>query len=246
MIVNAAIESSKVVALDKSNGKEKWTFGVARRSWSTPAVVESDKGSQEFGRQFGEKRISGLDQKGKELWHCEGLSRIHMSECDSGSRSRIRLWSAGPNGMSRVAVRTGGAGDVNATHVLWRERGGANVPTPVVYKGHLFGVNDQGGVAFCLDAKTGKSDYQKRLQANLQSTLQPVAYQPPGGRGRRGMKRGGPGGGFGGGLSILRLGCRRRRQNLHPQSDQRRICSCRRCRVQAARLQQVRRGRKPF
>ncbi|HEY3965264.1 MAG TPA: PQQ-binding-like beta-propeller repeat protein, partial [Planctomycetaceae bacterium] len=200
VIVNAAIESSKVVALDRADGQEKWTFGVARRSWSTPAVVESDGGRQELVVSS-EGRISGLDQNGKELWHCEGVRGYTCPSVIPGAGIAF-VTGGGPGSMSRVAVRTGGTGDVSATHVLWRERGGANVPTPVVYKGHLFGVNDQGGVAFCLDAKTGKSDYQQRLQANLEPTLQPVAFQPPGGRGRRGMGRGGRGGGFGGGVSF--------------------------------------------
>jgi outer membrane protein assembly factor BamB len=102
--------------------------------------------------------------------------------------------------MTQIAVRAGGSGNVSTTHVLWRERGGANVPTPVVYKGHLFGVVDR-GVAFCINAETGKSDYQQRLQASLDADVLPVAFQQPGGRGRRGMGRGGfpGGGGFGGG-----------------------------------------------
>lgn len=199
VIVNAAIESSKVVALDKTNGKEKWTFGVAKRSWSTPAVVESDRGHKELVVSS-EGRISDLDQNGKEVWHCEGLRGYTCPSVIPGP-GLAYVCGGGPGSMSRVAVRTGGSGDVSATHVVWRERGGANVPTPVIYKGLLFGVNDQGGVAFCLDANTGKTDYQQRLQAHLEPALQPVAFQPPGGRGRRGMGRGGPGG-FGGGVSF--------------------------------------------
>src|SRR5437879_1425437 len=72
VIVNAAIESSKVVALDKATGNEKWTFGVARRSWSTPAVLELDGGRKELVVSS-DGRVSGLDHNGKELWHCEGV-----------------------------------------------------------------------------------------------------------------------------------------------------------------------------
>jgi hypothetical protein len=109
----------------------------------------------------------------------------------------VFVCGGGPSYMTQMAIRCGGSGDVTKTHVLWRQRGGANVPTPVAYKGHLFGVNDR-GVAFCLNAQTGTSDYQQRLQASLEAPVQPVAFQPP--RGRRGMGRGGFGrGDFGGG-----------------------------------------------
>jgi hypothetical protein len=197
VIVNAAIESSAVVALNSETGDEKWKFKVARRSWSTPAVIETEGRRKELVVSS-EGRISGLDQNGKELWHCEGLRGYTCPSVIPGKGIAI-VCGGGPNGMTQVAVRGGGAGDVSATHVLWRERGGANVPTPVLYKGHLFGVGDRGGIAFCLNAETGKQDYQQRLQASLEPALQPVAFQPPGGRGRRGMGRGGPGGGFGGG-----------------------------------------------
>jgi outer membrane protein assembly factor BamB len=201
VIVNAAIESSKVVALDKATGNEKWTFGVARRSWSTPAVVEAANGRQELVVSS-EGRISGLDQSGKELWHCEGHRGYTCPSVIPG-KGVAYVCGGGPQNMTQIAVRAGGSGDVNNTHVLWRERGGANVPTPVVYNGRLYGVLDR-GVAFSVNAETGKSDYQQRLQASLEPEVLPVAYQPPpGGRGRRGMGRGGfPGGGFGGGLSF--------------------------------------------
>jgi outer membrane protein assembly factor BamB len=199
VIIDAAIESSKVVALDKATGEEKWSFRVARRSWSTPAVVET-AGRKELVVSS-EGRISGLDRKGKELWHCEGLRGYTCPSVIPGDGIAY-VCGGGPQGMTQIAVRGGGSGDVSGTHVQWRERGGANVPTPVVYKGRLFGVLDR-GIAFCLNAETGKSDYQQRLQAGLEPALQPVVFQPPGGRGRRGMGRGGfPGGGFGGGLSF--------------------------------------------
>ncbi|MGQ0636587.1 MAG: outer membrane protein assembly factor BamB family protein [Planctomycetaceae bacterium] len=194
VIVDAAIESSKVIALDKNTGHEKWSFSVARRSWSTPAVVRSE-GREELVVSF-EGRVSALDQAGKEIWHCEGLVGY---TCPSviPAEGMVFVCGGGPSNMTQIAIRTGGSGDVTKSHVVWRQRGGANVPTPVSYKGHLFGVSDRGGIAFCINAETGKSDYQQRLQAGLEPTLHPVAYQPPGGRGRRGM---GPGGG--GGLSF--------------------------------------------
>lgn len=197
VIVDAAIESNKVVALDKTTGDEKWSFGVARRSWSTPAVVDV-AGHKELVVSS-EGRVSGLDHSGKELWHCDGLQGYTCPSVIPGE-GMVFVCGGGPSSMSQMAIRCGGSGDVTRTHILWRERGGANVPTPVAYKGRLFGVNDRGGIAFCLNAQTGKPDYQKRLQASLEPSVQLVAFQPPRGRGRRGMGRGGPdGGGFGGG-----------------------------------------------
>lgn len=202
VIVNAAVESNAVVALDKENGEEKWRFKVAKRSWSTPAVIETEAGNRELVINS-EGRISGLDQSGKEIWHCEGVQDY---TCPSVIPGNGVAYVCGGRSSSLNAVRGGGSGDVNATHVLWRKRVGANVPTPVLYKGHLFGVGDRGGIAFCVNAETGDIDYQQRLQENNEPVARPAAFQPPpgGGRGRRGgMGRGGMGrGGFGGGLQF--------------------------------------------
>jgi outer membrane protein assembly factor BamB len=198
VIVNAAIESSAVVALNRENGQEKWRFKVAKRSWSTPAIIEVEGGRRELVVNS-EGRTSGLDSTGKELWHCEGIQDY---TCPSVIPGNGVAYICGGRSTSLIAVRGGGSGNVNDTHVLWRKRVGANVPTPVLYKGHIFGVGDRGGIAFCVNAESGEIDYQQRLQENSDPVARPAAYQPPpgGGRGRRGgMGRGGGRGGFGGG-----------------------------------------------
>lgn len=199
VIVNAAIESGAIVALKKENGDEAWRFPINGRSWSTPALVETDAGKHELVISS-EGQISGLDPlTGKKLWSCDGVQDY---TCPSVIPAKGIAYVCGGRQSSLIAVRVGGSGDVTTSHVLWRARIGANVPTPVLYQGHLFGVSDRGGIAYCVNAETGAIDYQKRLALD-EMPVKPVAYQPPPG-GRRGMGRGGPGGpgGFGGGLQF--------------------------------------------
>jgi outer membrane protein assembly factor BamB len=62
-----------------------------------------------------------------------------------------------------VAVKLGGAGDVTASHVLWRaEEATANFCSPLIHQGHVYFVNKV-GVAFCLDLKTGEERWRARL-----------------------------------------------------------------------------------
>jgi outer membrane protein assembly factor BamB len=69
------------------------------------------------------------------------------------------------NGM--LAVKLGGAGDVTATHVLWRfEKSLPDVPAPLVYKDVVFLVRS-GGIATTLNAQTGKVVKQARLTGAL-------------------------------------------------------------------------------
>jgi len=61
-----------------------------------------------------------------------------------------------------VAIRTGGKGDVTDTHVVWTSRDSSYVPSPVIHKGNLYWVSDQ-GIAYCTNAKTGETIYRERL-----------------------------------------------------------------------------------
>ena len=70
----------------------------------------------------------------------------------------------------RAAIRLGGSGDVTETDVLWSTRGGSYVPSPVFYQGHLYWVND-GGIAFCVDTKTGKPVTTKRLGGQFYASI---------------------------------------------------------------------------
>jgi outer membrane protein assembly factor BamB len=60
------------------------------------------------------------------------------------------------------AVRAGGKGDVSDTHVVWEAKAGANVSSPVIHEGHLYGVSDRAGVAYCIRLEDGKVIYSER------------------------------------------------------------------------------------
>jgi outer membrane protein assembly factor BamB len=53
---------------------------------------------------------------------------------------------------------------VTQSHVLWRANKGSNVSSPVYHEGHLYWIHERQGIAYCLDAKTGETVYQERLE----------------------------------------------------------------------------------
>ena len=62
-----------------------------------------------------------------------------------------------------MAVRTDGSGDVTKTHVAWTlKRGAPLTPSPLLVGDELYLVND-GGIATCVDARTGTVIWQSRL-----------------------------------------------------------------------------------
>jgi outer membrane protein assembly factor BamB len=75
-----------------------------------------------------------------------------------------------------LAVRPDGRGDVTDTHVVWKAtRGLPYVPSPLHYEGRVYLVKN-GGLASCLDARTGRFLYQEeRLGALGDYYSSPVA-----------------------------------------------------------------------
>jgi hypothetical protein len=92
-------------------------------------------------------RSDGIDQI-----IISGHTRVGLLFCCSGR--------AGPT----LAIRSGGSGDVTASHLAWRSsKGSPFIPSPVAYEGRLYMVNDMASVATCYQAATGKVLWQGRL-----------------------------------------------------------------------------------
>ena len=73
------------------------------------------------------------------------------------------------------AVRTSGTGDVTESHRVWSEpKGIPEVPSPLLYRGRLYGVKN-GGVFLCRDAANGRTLYEERLGAAGGYFASPVA-----------------------------------------------------------------------
>jgi outer membrane protein assembly factor BamB len=86
----------------------------------------------------------------------------------------VKFMADGKN--SAYAVKPGGAGDVTATHLLWRKtKGLPYIASVLVYRGQCVMVKDGGLITAC-DAKTGKELYfQERLGASGRYYASPVA-----------------------------------------------------------------------
>jgi hypothetical protein len=62
-----------------------------------------------------------------------------------------------------LAIRPDGSGDVTNSHVVWKfERSVPNTPSPLLVGDEIYLIGD-GGLATCLDAKTGKMHWQERI-----------------------------------------------------------------------------------
>lgn len=156
-------DPSYLLRIDKKTGKTVWrverpTEAVHESpdSYTTPVVLRYG-GKVEIVVSGGDC-VTGHDPAtGKEIWRGNGFNvqkdpnyRVIASPVVSDgviyTPTRVRPLQA---------FRAGGHGDITETHRLWAFQNGPDVPTPVIDGPYFYTVNDR-GIAWCLDAKTGK------------------------------------------------------------------------------------------
>jgi outer membrane protein assembly factor BamB len=153
-----------VVALDKRTGKVRWKTSrrdPADQAYSTPLVIRV--GDRDQLVSVGAYRATAYDPlTGKEIWrvgYADGFSNVPRPVFGHG----LVYIATGFQQPSLLAVRADGAGDVTKTHIAWTlKRGAPLTPSPLLVGDELFVVND-GGIATCLDAKTGTTHWVQRL-----------------------------------------------------------------------------------
>lgn len=153
-----------VVALDIRTGKERWKTWrrqPAEQAYSTPLVVRA--GDKDQVISVGAFRAAAYDpSNGKEIWRVgygDGFSNVPRPVYGHG----LVYIATGFHQPSLLAVRVDGTGDVTKSHVAWRlDRGAPLTPSPLLVGDELYVVND-GGIASCLDAKTGEVRWLQRL-----------------------------------------------------------------------------------
>jgi len=113
----------------------------------------------------------------------EGPARQHFAYIDANKdgfltreeyESMAEIFGQSSNAL--LAIRPGGQGDVTETAVAWKQtKGLPYVPSPLLYRGHLYLVKN-GGLASCFDARTGSPSYrEERLGALGDYFSSPIA-----------------------------------------------------------------------
>ncbi len=152
LIVNAALESNQLVALDRKTGKIVWSTTGFPASWNTPTIVKTDGHDELIVNSSG--RLRAFDPlTGTELWNCKSIKAAEL--CPSIVAHEGVIFVIGHPGGQSQAVKGG--------QVLWKAQKGSNVGSPVYKDDHLYFINDSRGLATCLDAKTGEVVYEQPL-----------------------------------------------------------------------------------
>ncbi|HSE37783.1 MAG TPA: PQQ-binding-like beta-propeller repeat protein [Blastocatellia bacterium] len=158
-----------LIAVDLKTGKTVWqTSREELPSWGTPTIYPGKKRVELITNAS--NFIRGYDpESGKELWRLGGSSKI-TAPTPVFSEDLIVVASGRRPEAPIFVIRAGANGDItlageqkSSAHVAWtRQRSGSYMPTPLIYQGYLYVLQNQGILA-CYDLPTGEQKYQERI-----------------------------------------------------------------------------------
>jgi outer membrane protein assembly factor BamB len=151
-----------LVALDKATGAERWRTNRPNhtRSYCPPLLIEA-AGKKQLVLSGSKCVASYNPDTGKLIWIIDGPTEQFVASLVYGNG--LLFLTAGFPEYHIMAIRPDGEGNVTRSHIAWRDtRGAAYVPSPVAHDKYFFLVSD-GGLASCLDARTGKRLWMERL-----------------------------------------------------------------------------------
>ena len=171
----------RLTSYDPATGKERWsTAGLSRVANASPTAAGGllfaaswNVGADATGRMelppfsdFAAAQDRNADGALSEEEFPAGPLRSRFTQLDADKDGRVTRseWDAyapivAKAENSLLAVRAGGAGDVTASHVVWKKsRGLPYVPSPLHYEGRIYTIKS-GGMASCFDAATGEEQW---------------------------------------------------------------------------------------
>jgi outer membrane protein assembly factor BamB len=158
-----------LLALDVRSGETVWkTEREEQPSWGTPTVRPSKDRVELITN--GSNFIRGYDpDTGKELWRLGGSSNIttptpvfneDVIVVVSGRRPEKPIFVIRPGAVGDITL---GENDTVSQDIVWSLRGrGSYMPTPLLYRGYLYVLQNQ-GILDCYELATGKELYRQRI-----------------------------------------------------------------------------------
>jgi hypothetical protein len=153
-----------IVALDGATGEERWRIDRPNRirSYTPPAIFDAAGRTQMV--VSGCECVTSYDpDTGKPYWIIDGPTEQFCASLVY--TDGMFMMTGGWPEHHILGIRPDGTGNVTDTHVAWHlteAKITSYVPSPIAAGKYFFVVSD-GGVATCLEAKTGRKMWSERL-----------------------------------------------------------------------------------
>lgn len=166
LVINASEESRAVYGFEKETGKELWKAEAETLGYTYGSPTMRKINGQEDLVLAVPGELWGMNpSNGKLRWYAEtGLSG-NISPSVIFQDDLAFVFGGYPR-TGRAAIRLGGKGDLGPDSLVWEDNHASYIPTPVSHDEKLYWVSDT-GIAYCIDASTGKEIYRERLPGNV-------------------------------------------------------------------------------
>ena len=173
-------KGSFIAAWDLATGRELWrTPREEISTWGTPTLLQGPQGDEIVTNGT---TVRAYDPKtGALLWSLGPNSEVTVGTPVTAD-GIVYVTAGYPPVQPVYAVRAGARGKLDlppdqskSAAVAWSvTKGGTYIPTPLVYRGHLYTLHNNGRL-LCYDAKTGDLLYGTRVGQGGTFTASPVA-----------------------------------------------------------------------
>ena len=154
--------------IDPATGKPD-RDGDWRKAYSTPLIIDVD--GRPLMVSVGSKAVYAYEpETGEEVWRVN-MPDNHSCACRPVYGHGLVFIAAGAGNADFWAIRPDGRGDVTDTHVAWHYDRAVPKRSSILLVGDLLYMVDNDGVAACLDAKSGKEVWKRRLGGNFSASL---------------------------------------------------------------------------
>ncbi|MDB5389368.1 MAG: Serine/threonine protein kinase [Planctomycetaceae bacterium] len=146
-----------IAAMQRSSGEIVWRKSrPAFSSYASSRVIKL--GGKDQLVLCGCDLVAGFDPNtGEQLWSTKGTTEATVGTLVTDGD--LVFASGGFPGSETLALKPDG-------NVAWRDKEKSYVPSLLIHDGYLYMVNDS-GIAYCYAAKTGTSQWKKRIGGNF-------------------------------------------------------------------------------
>ena len=177
LIVNAESRGAKLgriratsflAGLDRRTGQMIWRIRrPEEHGFGTPVIARIAARDQLI--LSGGGRIESYDPaSGRLIWTCRSDTQ---RSANTAAFDDQNVYVSGRFPSDEIiCIRADGEGDVSDTHILWKlTRGAAEVPSPVLYEGRLYVLEDA-GILNCIDSASGATLWRRRLTGSFSAS----------------------------------------------------------------------------
>lgn len=163
LIVPAGDEARSILAFRKDSGEEVWRFThpTTEETYGTPVIVRVNESRTDLVFAAATRWI-GLDPAtGAEVWFANYNLPGNMSNTTHVSGDILTVSGGFPR-TARVAVKTGGVGDITGGILYDTQKPTTYMTMPVEHDGVLYWISDS-GIAFAAEPGAGEPLWQERV-----------------------------------------------------------------------------------